>query len=86
MSVCVYDGVPVTVSSRGVLVHLDSLPKGVEPDHDVIAVPEIDFRLFEEKRFSLKAAAEDMLAHHATLHPEAGCEWAVALQQALRSA
>lgn len=86
MSVCTVDGVPVTLSKRGRLVHLSDLPEGVDPDHEILAIPEIDFRVSGEARLTLKGAAEDMLVHHATLHPSDGCEWAEVLERAIRSA
>jgi hypothetical protein len=84
MPVCLVDGVDVGAAKSGRLVHLGDLPKGVDPDHDVIAVPFDDFIRVTEGRISLRAAAEDMLAHHATLHPAKECQWAAVLERALR--
>jgi hypothetical protein len=85
VSVCAVDGVEVTIAKRGNLVHLADLPKGVDPDHVIVAVPGSDYGRGREARFTLKGAAEDMLIHHATLHPADGCEWAAALERALRT-
>lgn len=83
MSVCAACGVLVTVAKSGRLVHLDDIPKGVDPQHEVVAVAEADFSRAEDYRFTLKGAAEDMLAHHAALHPASDCEWAAVLRRAL---
>ena len=83
MSVCGVCGVLATEARSGRLVHLDDIPDGV-PVHEIFVVAESDFREGAEKRFTLKGAAEDMLLHHATLHPSEGCEWAEVLRRALK--
>lgn len=85
MSVCGICGVLVATAKSGRLVHLDDIPKGSDPDHEIVAIPVSDFVLAQGGRVSLKGAAEDMLAHHATLHPESGCAWAEVLRRALAS-
>lgn len=84
--VCATDGVPVGAAKSGRFVHLDDLPHGVDPDHEIEAVPWSDFFASEDRRVTLKGAAEDMLAHHATLHPASDCPWAEVLGRALKSA
>ncbi len=86
VSVCGSCGVAIAAAKNGRLVHLDDLPKGSDPDHEIVAVATSDFVQAEESRFTLKGAAEDMLAHHATLHPATECEWAEVLRRALVSA
>jgi len=83
--VCMTDGVSVVVSRAGPLVHVDELPP--HTDEHVIAPVNKDW-WWEHvgARSALKAAAEDMLAHHATLHPSAGCEWAEKLGRAVKTA
>jgi len=83
---CAVDGVPVAANKAGRLVHLDAIPEGVDPDHEVTEEEPAAFRAREDARVTLRGAAEDMLAHHAALHPTHGCEWAVALEEALRMA
>ncbi len=85
MIVCGICGVPVGAAKNGRFVHLDDIPQGVNPDHEITPVPSSDFFNAEDYRFTLKGAAEDMLAHHATLHPASDCPWAVVLQRALKS-
>jgi hypothetical protein len=85
VSVCGTCGVVIGLAKNGRLVHLDELPKGSSPDHEITAVSSSDFFVAEDYRFTLKGAAEDMLVHHATLHPAAECEWAAVLQRALKS-
>ena len=84
MSVCEVCGVLVTKARSGRFVHLDDIPDGINPDHWIISVDASDFREGAEKRLTLKGAAEDMLLHHATLHPVKGCEWAEVLLRALK--
>jgi hypothetical protein len=84
--VCAVDGVELAESRSGALVHLDAIPKGVDPDHEVESVDYTVYALATEQRSALKTAAEDMLVHHATLHPAEGCEWAERLERAARSA
>jgi hypothetical protein len=86
MSVCGACGVPIASAKTGRLVHLSDIPDGINPDHEIVSVPETDFRVGAEARITLKAAAEDMIHHHATLHPDSGCPWAETLRRALRSA
>ena len=84
--VCVVDGVEVTNSKSGRLVHIGEIPKGIDPDHEINAVERERFDRVLGAKFDLKAAAEEMLLHHATLHPADGCEWHERLERALRSA
>jgi hypothetical protein len=86
VTICGRCGIPITVAKSGRLVHLDDLPKGIDPDHEIAATTQSDFEAYQDYRFTLKGAAEDMLAHHATLHPSSECEWAAVLRRALRSA
>ena len=86
MNICGRCGSRIAIAKSGRLVHLDEIPKGVDPDHEIAATTESDYAAQYDYRFTLKGAAEDMLAHHATLHPSSECEWAVLLRRALRSA
>jgi hypothetical protein len=85
MSVCAVDGVLISVTKRGGYVHLGDLPKGVDPEHEIRITSEDDFHRNAGARLSLKGAAEDMLTHHTSLHPAESCEWAKALELALRT-
>lgn len=85
MVVCRVCGVPVTNARSGRLVHLDDIPDGVDPSHEIEATSGADFLENMGARLTLKGAAEDMLAHHAVLHPEQDCEWAKLLRRALES-
>lgn len=83
MSVCATCGVTVTEARTGRLVHLDDIGASFG-EHVIVAVAELDFERGMGARYTLKGAAEDMLAHHATLHPAEGCEWAEVLRRALK--
>lgn len=80
--VCATDGVPVTANRLQRLVHLGELPKGTDPDHEIRAVAPAEFASGAGAKLDIRAAVEDMLAHHATLHPVSDCEWARVLARA----
>lgn len=81
---CDICGVEVAESRSGKLVHVDAIPKGYE-DHEVeIVVPAEELRARQLAASDLKGAAQDMLAHHITGHPEADCAFAQNLRRALR--
>lgn len=84
--VCATCGVAVTNAKSGRLVHLDDIPKGFDSDHEIAATSSVDFLERAHQRLSLKGAAEDMLVHHGTLHPDSDCPWAAVLRRALESA
>lgn len=84
VKVCQADGVQVTPNRAGRMVHVDSLPEGVDPDHHIVVVESADFVVQREREYSLHDAALDMLKHHDTLHPGSSCEWATRLLVALR--
>jgi hypothetical protein len=86
MAVCRTCGVQVTNAKSGRLVHLDDIPTGFSPDHEIVATSAADFLESAHARVSLKGAAEDMLAHHDALHPGSECPWADVLRRALASA
>ncbi len=86
MSVCGNCGILVVEAKSGRLVHVDDLPKDADPNHEIVPVAAADFIHDAEMRYSLKAAAEDMLVHHASFHPASDCPWVVVLERALRSA
>jgi hypothetical protein len=77
--VCAVDGALVGESRRG-LVHVEALPGGT-PEHDIEAISLDAWNALLDKSSNLKRAAEEMLAHHETLHP--ACEWADRLDVAL---
>lgn len=86
MAVCRTDGTEVAESRSGRLVHVAGLPDGVDPDHEIVAIEEADYRAARQERSNLRLAAEELLVHHATIHPLADCEWASRLRTALRTA
>lgn len=85
MIVCALCGVPVTIAKNGRLVHLDDIPEGFPAEHEIHTVPIHDFVASAQSRVTLKGAAESMLAHHGTLHPDSECQWADVLRRALAS-
>lgn len=81
--VCPVDGVPVGATRSGTLVHLDDLPSGV-PEHVVDRVSREAYEAKRDQRADLRAAAADMVLHHATMHPAGECDWTRRLTDALR--
>jgi len=82
--VCAVDGIQIGLARSGVFVHLDALPKGVDPEHCIVSVTLADYAHGVDSRDVMREAAQDMLLHHATFHPSAECEWAQRLARALR--
>lgn len=83
-AVCAVDGVLVGRSRSGRWIHLDDLPEKTDPEHEVQPVNASRYNAAQLSGMSLRLAATDMLRHHATLHPDVGCEWAANLMNALR--
>ncbi len=83
MYVCATCGVESVMSGRGRLIHVDAIPRGYEV-HEVDDLMDGDAWLVHHGVTSLKAAAEDMLVHHTTGHPESDCAFARNLRAALR--
>lgn len=85
LPVCSTCGVAAGQARTGKMVHIAAIPEEYEA-HDVTGLEDPDaFRSRAEAVFDLRKAAQDMLAHHATLHPETGCEWADRLHAAVRA-
>lgn len=84
MTVCAVDGVEVAESRSGRLVHVDELPRGTE-NHDIVEVSAEAFRAGRDSRSDLRAAIEDMLLHHDSMHPSSACEFSDRLHRALRA-
>jgi hypothetical protein len=82
VSVCGTCGVEIAEARNGHLVHIDNIPRGFDIFHEVTALPEEEWRTLRG-RPSLKGAAEDMLVHHVTGHPESDCAFAQNLRRAL---
>lgn len=85
VDVCAIDGVPVGKSRSGLLVHLDELPENAEP-HDAVPVTREQWASGQSPRAVLRQAAQDMLVHHVGGHPEADCQFAQNLREAIRLA
>ena len=85
MMVCAVDGVDIATNYAGVWVHTDGLPKGVDPDHIVEPIRRDQWDARSEARADLRLAAEEMVAHHAMVHPLSDCEWAQKLMDALEA-
>lgn len=83
-TVCARDGVAVGQSRGGKLVHLGELPQEM-PAHDVVPINPATLARTLDRDEALVSTATDMLIHHASLHPETGCEWAENLERALRA-
>ena len=82
--VCRHDGIQVGESRAGRLVHLDELPKDLA-EHDIDLVEADEYLGRQDYAQDLRAAAQDMLVHHASLHPHSGCSWAERLEAATRT-
>lgn len=81
--VCATCGAATGESRSGRTVHIEGIPKGY-PEHDVEAT--VTAQEWQTQSFAatdLKGAAQDMLAHHITGHPEADCAFAQNLRRAL---
>jgi hypothetical protein len=85
MNCCAVDGVAIGESRSGRLVHLGELPKGVDPDHDIVAIAASEYADEVAVNSDLKSAVEDLILHHATLHPLTECVWTDRVHSALRS-
>lgn len=84
--VCALDGVEMGSTRSGALIHLDEIPREV-PEHFIEEVIESsEYQRRSDSRVNLKGAVEDLLAHHATLHPLSECAWAARIRTALRLA
>lgn len=84
MSVCKVDGVAVAESRAGRLVHLDELPAGVDPDHEIELVELSALEAEELARTNLHTLAAELIAHHVVMHPMSDCAFASKLAVALR--
>jgi RNA polymerase subunit RPABC4/transcription elongation factor Spt4 len=80
--ICRICQVPCTENWRGVYVHTDEVPKNIEP-HAADPIAKRDYVESTGGFISIRDAAQDMLDHHNSLHPEAGCQWAKNLKDAL---
>ena len=83
-TLCSRDGVAVAQTRAGRWVHTDSLPEGVDSDHEVDPVDSSDFGGAMSRAVALHDAALDMLTHHDNIHPGSDCEWALKLRMAMR--
>lgn len=81
--VCAHDGVEVVESRTGKLIHLDELPRGTG-DHDIDAVDLHEYLSEKDKIADWKAAAAQLMSHHASIHPVSDCPFVVALATAIR--
>lgn len=80
--VCAACGATCAQSRSGRWVHTDGYDAKIEA-HD--ARPE-HASVLEEAHYehtTLRGAAQDMMRHHGTLHPDSDCEWARNLSRAL---
>lgn len=82
---CAADGVEIRRSRAGRWVHLGSLPKGVDPEHEVDPISRFAYEQFTAGQGSLHDAALDMLTHHNAIHPASDCTFAERLRGALRT-
>ncbi len=72
-------------SGLGRNVHLGELPRQVA-EHDVPAlVPLHVWQARQDALTNARAAVEELILHHASVHPIAGCEWAGRARDALRA-
>lgn len=85
MSVCFNCGVEVAESKSRGWVHVEAIPKGVDPDHPIVVVGPAEFVAVDTARADLRMAANDMLTHHGQFHPHHGCPFSENLERALRS-
>lgn len=83
--VCKLDGVDISANRAGKWVHIEELPRGVDPhDVDAIVEKEIWDRAYGGTE-KLKAAISDLLIHHASLCPISECAHARSLQAAAKA-
>lgn len=83
-AVCSFDGVELRQNRMGRWIHLGELPKNTDPDHEANPV-EID--QYVERHFAregLRQAAQDMVRHHGSIHPDSVCEFSARLRAALK--
>ena len=85
MRVCAKDGVPVGESRTGRLVHLDQLPDGVDPEHEVDSVEQEAWLASVVKRSDVRMLAAALMRHHADFHADPQCPFVKQLDAALRS-
>lgn len=85
VTVCAIDGVRVAESRAGRLVHTEEIPKGIDPDHEIVEIPLSHFCEQRGSQADLVSAVQDLLLHHATLHPLTDCEFAARVTSSLRS-
>jgi hypothetical protein len=78
VALCGVCGVTVAEARNGRVIHLDAIPKGYPP-HDVEPVDAAPV----DSATRLRGAAEDMLIHHISGHPESDCAFAQNLRRAL---
>lgn len=79
--VCALDGVLIARNKAGKLVHLDALPRDVDPDHEPVPLSVVVYEAKLAQRSDLTEALMAMLRHHDTLCP--GCEFRKVARRAL---
>lgn len=85
MSVCATDGVAIAQNKLGRWVHLDELPQGTNPDHEIVEAELAALEAAERERQNIHTLAAELIQHHVVLHPMSDCAFATKLAQALRA-
>ncbi len=85
MRVCATDGVPVTENRAGRLIHLDQIPDGVDPEHEVVSVDKEEWLAGVVKRSDTRQLAAALMRHHLDFHADPQCPFVAQLAAALKS-
>lgn len=85
MRVCATDGVPVSENRAGRLIHLDQLPDGTDPEHEVESIEHEEWLARVVKRSDLRMLAAAMIRHHIDFHADPQCPFVAQLTAALKS-
>lgn len=83
--VCATDGVAVAENRLGRWVHTDELPRETDPDHEIVALEEAEWRSSVVKRDDLRQLVVALLMHHREHHADPNCPWVHQVEAALRS-
>ncbi len=82
---CEVDGVEVVEAKSGRMVHLDALPKGVDPDHEIKLVDPLAYGILRDQELDVHIVAGELLTHHLASHPLSDCPFGQRMAEALRA-
>ena len=81
MKVCAVCGVETVQNRTGRWIHVDAIPRGIDPEHMAEPIDREDYALAQAAGQNLRDALMAMLRHHDTLCP--GCEFRKVARRAL---